>query len=607
MVGNVDYKRIKESTNVLQNCSEEKESIGTIYQDLITELNIESNKHDDYLRKCISQCDDLYNNHINACEKYDDLSKNAKEIADLWEDIDTKDINEISKGLSKVDKILGLTGASTLSKMFDSVKSADDIEFHTNAVEIDGFISNTGSISDYYPSTEYRSRLEWKNSLIEKYKKDGYSEKSAKELANLEMAETEVEATGAKKSSLALSAITTLKENYKPDGSEASNDKADTGTSDNANSGTSTNKVSSTSASTGSSNTNANTNTTNNNASSSSSNSNSNYQARVQETSKTTNNASSNNVSSSSDTSSSNDTSSVQQKVEETTNNTTNNENTTSDNSATNNTNNNSQSTNNTNTNTESNTTTEKPSNTTTNKTETPSSTGTNNSTTTSNNNSIKNNTPTTNTKPTNNSSSNTNTHSNAGSNYTSSGNANNNYYAPSNNNSGGGSNSGATSAATPSTSSGNTATTTPSAPESDTNIVDNSGENLDVISIDKEPSSEASTSSGGGGSVIPVVLGVGAAGAAAVGGIKYMKSRKEQQNSYDEESEDENDSSFSYLGNYDSNNLSAEDNSYEQTTEPQPSKYKAGNVNELILDDSDGKIHIDENLAPKNQNQELE
>ena len=594
MIGNVDYERIKQSSSVLKGVLSTKES--DYFQDIIDDLSRKTIGHANYLNSILVKYDYFEDNYDTVNKNFHDFNDHVLEIAELWEDVDTKDINEISKGLSKVDKILGLTGASTLSKMFDSVKSADDIEFHTNALEIEGFISSTGNISDYYPKDDYKNRDEWKSSLIEKYKKDGYSEKSAKELANLEMAETEVEATGAKKSSLALSAITTLKENYKPDGSEASNDKADTGTSENANSGTSTNKASSIS---------ANTNTTNNNASSSSSNSNSNgssnYQARVQETSKTTNNASSNN------TSSSNDTTSVQQKVEETTNNTTNNENTTSDNSATNNTNNNSQSTNNTNTNTESNTTTEKPSNTTTNKNETPLSSGTNNSTTTSNNNSIKNNTPTTNTKPTNNSSSNTNTHSNAGSNYTSSGNANNNYYAPSNNNSGGGSNSGATSAATPSTSSGNTATTTPSAPESDTNIVDNSGENLDVISIDKEPSSEASTSSGGGGSVIPVVLGVGAAGAAAVGGIKYMKSRKEQQNSYDEESEDENDSSFSYLGNYDPNNLSVEDNSYEQPTEPQPSKYKAGNVNELVLDDANGNIHIDENLAPKNQNQELE
>lgn len=94
-----------------------------------------------------------------------------------------------------------------------------------------------------------------------------------------------------------------------------------------------------------------------------------------------------------------------------------------------------------------------------------------------------------------------------------------------------------------------NISTTTPSSPESDANIVDKSGEELDVISIDREVSSEPTTSSGGG-SVIPAVLGVGAAGAAAVAGIKLMKNKKEKENTYeDESSEDIN--SFSYLNNY--------------------------------------------------------
>lgn len=94
-----------------------------------------------------------------------------------------------------------------------------------------------------------------------------------------------------------------------------------------------------------------------------------------------------------------------------------------------------------------------------------------------------------------------------------------------------------------------NISTTTPSAPESDTNIVDKSGEELDVISIDREVSSEPTTSSGGG-SVIPAVLGVGAAGAAAVAGIKLMKNKKEKENTYEDESS-ENINSFSYLNNY--------------------------------------------------------
>ena len=88
-----------------------------------------------------------------------------------------------------------------------------------------------------------------------------------------------------------------------------------------------------------------------------------------------------------------------------------------------------------------------------------------------------------------------------------------------------------------------NISTTTPSAPESDTNIIDKSGEELDVISIDRDISNEPSTSASGG-SVIPAVLGVGAAGVAAVAGIKLINRKKEKENTYDDEN------SFTYLNN---------------------------------------------------------
>ena len=74
-----------------------------------------------------------------------------------------------------------------------------------------------------------------------------------------------------------------------------------------------------------------------------------------------------------------------------------------------------------------------------------------------------------------------------------------------------------------------NASTTTPSAPDSDAGIIDNSGETLDVISIDKGTNKTQPSTSNDGGSVIPIVLGVGAAGAAAVAGAKFIHDKKEK------------------------------------------------------------------------------
>lgn len=52
------------------------------------------------------------------------------------------------------------------------------------------------SVSDYYPSLEYRNRASWYNALVEKYTGRGYSEEEAKRLARLEMAEVEMAETG---------------------------------------------------------------------------------------------------------------------------------------------------------------------------------------------------------------------------------------------------------------------------------------------------------------------------------------------------------------------------------------------------------------------------
>ena len=207
-----------------------------------------------------------------------------------------------------------------------------------------------------------------------------------------------------------------------------------------------------------------------------------------------------------------------------------------------------------------------------------------NSSTNTGNNNGSNINTnPIPETPPSNNNSSN-NTNNNTNSNYIGSSNNGNKY---SNNNN--------TTTPVPEESN-NVATTTPSAPESDNSIIDNSGNELSVISIDKEPTGSQGTTSksNDGGSVIPIVLGVGAAGAAAVAGAKIIKDRKEQSgaNETDEDNfnQENNDSDFSYIGDY--------NNGFENDNKDESGKYKAGNVNKLILDDTPEDIKIEENFS---------
>lgn len=185
------------------------------------------------------------------------------------------------------------------------------------------------------------------------------------------------------------------------------------------------------------------------------------------------------------------------------------------------------------------------------------------------------------------------------------SGNTGNNsgYYVPGNNNGGG------TSSTPPTTPSagenGNASTTTPSAPDSDAGIIDNSGEELDVISIDKGSSAKPSTSSNDGGSVIPAILGVGVAGAAGVAGVKYIKNKKEKDNEYEDDSINEDENSFSYIGDYQENTDTSND-SYNAM--PTGEKYKAGNVNKLVLDDAPENIKIEESMNDTtNQKEELE
>ena len=177
----------------------------------------------------------------------------------------------------------------------------------------------------------------------------------------------------------------------------------------------------------------------------------------------------------------------------------------------------------------------------------------------------------------------------NTGSSYRPSG--NNNHYATSNNDQ-----------ITPPTSEDGTniSETTPSAPESDTNISSSAGEELDVISIDRgnNKTSSASASSNDGGNVVPTILGVGVAAGAAVAGAKYIKDKKEKDNTYEDNIGEED--AFSYLGDYEGD-LSDEN-------APRTTKYKAGNVNKLVLDDSDGEVKIEDNYQePTEQKEELE
>lgn len=191
----------------------------------------------------------------------------------------------------------------------------------------------------------------------------------------------------------------------------------------------------------------------------------------------------------------------------------------------------------------------------------------------------------------------------------TSSGNTNasdNTYYGPSNNTSNNAGtnygNSRPTIIPSPDAGNNNAATTTPSAPESDAGIIDNSGETLDVISIDKDTNkSQPSTSSNDGGSVIPIVLGVGAAGAAAVAGAKFIHDKKEKENTYiyEEDTNEENNSS-----SYETEDQSDND-SYGNIIQSD-TKYKAGNVNKLILDEAPKDLNIENNI-PDNSKEELE
>lgn len=184
----------------------------------------------------------------------------------------------------------------------------------------------------------------------------------------------------------------------------------------------------------------------------------------------------------------------------------------------------------------------------------------------------------------TNNGNSNGNTNNPPISNTNNSGNTNTGYYVPNNT-----TNSTISNIKVPQDS------PSPSMPENDLEIKDNSGETLDIISIDKPPTN-TTTSSNDGGSAIPTILGVGAAGAAIAGGAYYIKKKsdrsKEQEYYEDEEEKQEQDNFAPHI---------PEEPIY------QNEKYQAGTVNKLILDDTvDVKMNEDSDIiGPKNNEQE--
>lgn len=155
-----------------------------------------------------------------------------------------------------------------------------------------------------------------------------------------------------------------------------------------------------------------------------------------------------------------------------------------------------------------------------------------------------------------------------------------------------------------PDTGNDNASTTTPSAPDSDAGIIDNSGEPLDIINIDKNPDKKQPPASNDGGSVIPVVLGVGAVGAAAIAGAKLIQNKKQKENTYiyDEDSNEES-SSSDYQIKVDEE---ASNGLYDSTIQ-QNSKYKAGNLNKLILDEAPKNLNIEDNIPDIDSKEELE
>lgn len=543
----VDYNKIQQSSEILESYIDTEEWHS--FEDVLTELSNVSKKHDGYLSEITSKYQSNYTpasfGRNNTAFK--NLVENCAEIAKYWKDVEFDDETDVKKGFKKIDELLGLKDNDKLSKKFSSIDFSS-ITFYTNAQDVEGFITSAVDISDYYPDG-YESRDAWKQDLIQNYLNQGYSQESAESLAALEMARSLVSSTGAYNTSQATS-INSIIDNevsevqtknawyasqVTPVETDGQNQDVTPQNTDSNNSSTAK-TISYRVASTAPASTAA---------------------AASQTVQEVVNNTPPSVEEITPPENSTPDT--TPPSTEEPSGGQTEPGNGTDNN--TDNTNDNTNNINNSNNSNNSN-----------NNTQTPPPASNNNT----------NNTPSTPQQPQN----------------TPPSNANVNTSRPSS--------SGATN------SSGNFNSTSPQAgPDntltSDSGTVDSStttdlptgntgpGNELDVISIDKEPSTSSTSSSNGGGSVIPAVIGVGAAAAAGVAGVKYIKDKKQKDNTY----EDEDENSFSYLGDYNNDSEDTE-TTYSNT------KYKAGNVNNLVLDEAPSDLHIEEGM-PEMTNEELE
>lgn len=631
-----DYKLMKNAANAIEKTSYSLnlETFGSELEVYIDTLKSYDKTHsilertlDDFtdyttkVKSCGSELANLYMGIQKGVEAYEEAEgKTSTFLSEFADTIEKYLGNKTVAGYLRNDKIVNKdTFATSRNDFLDNVSEETQL-----------FISQYAMYLDQNCPPEYNSSDEWRKALIEAYKSQGYSTQDAHDLAYTDMAKWRVAQTGARVVAGSVTSIFTEEIESLRDNPEEASDIIETFPIEDdvkESSPTPTNKT------TPSSNENpveesgtkqgsyggsssVTSGTTNNGPSNisyrveesqttSTTNSPPSYQPKVETPSSNTptdnntqqtpsdntnsnNTANNDNGSQSGNTSNSGDSGNSSSQERPNTGNNTDNSNNTgnSNNSNAGNNNNNSNAGNSNNNNNNNN------NNNTGNGTEeipTPPTTGDNTGTNPGNENNggIINTTP-----PGNTGTGNTN---NSNPNYSSGNNTGNNY-----------GNNEPTIIPNPGTGNNNAATTTPSAPDSDAGIIDNSGETLDVISIDKDSSkTQPSTTSNDGGSVIPVILGVGAAGAAAVAGAKFIHDKKEKENTYtyDDDSSTDN-TNFSYESS--ENEQESSEDPYDAVMQPN-TKYKAGNVNKLVLDDAPTDLNIRNDIPDNNTKEELE
>lgn len=623
-----DHKRIGASSEKIQTMY--NGAYITSFHTMITNIASELASADDthgVLSKQIEVLESMPKTLNKIDEEMETLSNAMKESLEAYDDAENSmfvfldSLSAIITNTLGFDTVAKYIKDGTVDKNTIATLTEDFLEGATE--EVTKFMSDYAKYADQNCPEEYEDSETWRKALIEKYEEEGYSSYDASDLAYAEMAKWRTAQTGADVSKNAISefvndAHTTMEETVKTEYNELvdkykelglseeqakelataeseyldANELAKKGTdysslvasSEKYNElqqlkekyGVTEDKIASATTSDSGSPESSQTASTENSGSQASSGNN------VQSRTQTTNSYSSSNSSSSASrpSSTTNNSANTNTNTQTNTNSNTNSSNDSNSNTSSNsNTNNNA----NTNNNTDINTNTDNNSNSNTN-----SNTNTNSNNTNTNTNSNTNTNTSTNTNTNQNSTPSTNTSTNS----TPSANQSGGYQRPS-----GGSNNTTTTIPETSTTtpSDNTATTTPSSPESDANITDNTGETLDVISIDKgSGKTSVTTSSNDGGSVIPTVIAVGAAGAAAVAGAKILHDKNKQQNEYSyDDNYSENDNSISGLETY-----SGSDGDIGETQVIMSAgKYRAGNANNLILENAPADIKIDESL----------